>query len=155
MKNYEFTITINEEKYFVEFKNSDNSLIIKVKNNSNNNIYEKEFNFEEIYEINKKYKECKDKDELIEFVYYDFFKSKEIEIKRDYDFIIIYNKEINREIKLERITFNEDEIFNDIFNKLSSLENQVNQFTQSGQNLRSNLKNNLDKIEHIIKDNKK
>ena len=43
----------------------------------------------------------------------------------------------------------------DIFNKLSSLENQVNQFTQSGQNLRSNLKNNLDKIEHIIKDNKK
>ena len=25
MKNYEFTI--NEEKYFVEFKNSDNSLI--------------------------------------------------------------------------------------------------------------------------------
>ena len=153
MKNYEFTI--NEEKYFVEFKNSDNSLIIKVKNNSNNNIYEKEFNFEEIYEINKKYKECKDKDELIEFVYYDFFKSKEIEIKRDYDFIIIYNKEINREIKLERITFNEDEIFNDIFNKLSSLENQVNRFTQSGQNLRSNLKNNLDKIEHIIKDNKK
>ena len=153
MKNYEFTI--NEEKYFVEFKNSDNSLIIKVKNNSNNNIYEKEFNFEEIYEINKKYKECKDKDELIEFVCYDFFKSKEIEIKRDYDFIIINNKEINREIKLERITFNEDEIFNDIFNKLSSLENQVNQFTQSGQNLRSNLKNNLDKIEHIIKDNKK
>ena len=153
MKNYEFTI--NEEKYFVEFKNSDNSLIIKVKNNSNNNIYEKEFNFEEIYEINNKYKECKDKDELIEFVYYDFFKSKEIEIKRDYDFIIINNKEINREIKLERITFNEDEIFNDIFNKLSSLENQVNQFTQSGQNLRSNLKNNLDKIEHIIKDNKK
>ena len=130
-------------------------LIIKVKNNSNNNIYEKEFNFEEIYEINKKYKECKDKDELIEFVCYDFFKSKEIEIKRDYDFIIIYNKEINREIKLERITFNEDEIFNDIFNKLSSLENQVNRFTQSGQNLRSNLKNNLDKIEHIIKDNKK
>ena len=148
-------------------------LIIKVKNNSNNNIYEKEFNFEEIYEINKKYKECKDKDELIEFVYYDFFKSKEIEIKRDYDFIIINNKEINREIKLERITFNEDEIFNDIFNKLSSLififliviiimkfkdkklENQVNRFTQSGQNLRSNLKNNLDKIEHIIKDNKK
>ena len=123
-------------------------LIIKVKNNSNNNIYEKEFNFEEIYEINKKYKECKDKDELIEFVCYDFFKSKEIEIKRDYDFIIINNKEINREIKLERITFNEDEIFNDIFNKL-------NQFTQSGQNLRSNLKNNLDKIEHIIKDNKK
>ena len=153
MKNYEFTI--NEEKYFVEFKNSDNSLIIKVKNNSNNNIYEKEFNFEEIYEINNKYKECKDKDELIEFVCYDFFKSKEIEIKRDYDFIIINNKEINREIKLERITFNEDEIFNDIFNKLSSLENQVNQFTQSGQNLRSNLKNNLDKIEHIIKDNKK
>ena len=153
MKNYEFTI--NEEKYFVEFKNSDNSLIIKVKNNSNNNIYEKLFNFEEIYEINNKYKECKDKDELIEFVYYDFFKSKEIEIKRDYDFIIINNKEINREIKLERITFNEDEIFNDIFNKLSSLENQVNQFTQSGQNLRSNLKNNLYKIEHIIKDNKK
>ena len=153
MKNYEFTI--NEEKYFVEFKNSDNSLIIKVKNNSNNNIYEKEFNFEEIYEINNKYKECKDKDELIEFVCYDFFKSKEIEIKRDYDFIIINNKEINKEIKLERITFNEDEIFNDIFNKLSSLENQVNQFTQSGQNLRSNLKNNLDKIEHIIKDNKK
>ena len=153
MKNYEFTI--NEEKYFVEFKNSDNSLIIKVKNNSNNNIYEKEFNFEEIYEINNKYKECKDKDELIEFVYYDFFKSKEIEIKRDYDFIIINNKEINREIKLEKIKFNEDEIFNDIFNKLSSLENQVNQFTQSGQNLRSNLKNNLDKIEHIIKDNKK
>ena len=153
MKNYEFTI--NKEKYFVEFKNSDNSLIIKVKNNSNNNIYEKEFNFEEIYEINNKYKECKDKDELIEFVCYDFFKSKEIEIKRDYDFIIINNKEINKEIKLERITFNEDEIFNDIFNKLSSLENQVNQFTQSGQNLRSNLKNNLDKIEHIIKDNKK
>ena len=152
MKNYEFTI--NEEKYFVEFKNSDNSLIIKVKNNSNNNIYENEFNFEEIYEINNKYKECKDKDELIEFVYYDFFKSKEIEIKRDYDFIIINNKEINREIKLEKIKFNEDEIFNDIFNKLSSLENQVNQFTQSGQNLRSNLENNLNMIEHIIKDNK-
>ena len=38
--------------------------------------------------------------------------------------------------------------------KDKKLENQVNQFTQSGQNLRSNLENNLNMIEHIIKDNK-
>ena len=43
MKKYEFLI--NEEKYLVEFKNLDNSLIIKVITDNNKiNIYKKEFN---------------------------------------------------------------------------------------------------------------
>ena len=150
MKNYEFSI--NKEKYIVEFTNSDDSLIIKLINDNNkNNIYEKEYNFDEIYEMNKKYKEVGNKNELFDLIYYDFFESKEKEIEFDGNYIIINNKEINKEIKLEKIKFNEDDIFNDIFNKLSSLENQVNQFTQNGQNLRTNLENNLEKIEYIIK----
>ena len=154
MKNYEFSI--NKEKYIVEFTNSDDSLIIKIINDNNkNNIYEKEYNYDEIYEMNKKYKEVRNKNELFDLIYYDFFESKEKEIKFDGNYIIINNKEINKEIKLEKIEFNEDDIFNDIFNKLSSLENQVNQFTQNGQNLRTNLENNLEKIEHIIKNSKK
>ena len=40
-------------------------------------------------------------------------------------------------------------------NQLSSLENQINQFAQNGQNLSTNLETNLQKIEHIIKNNKK
>ena len=111
----------------------------------------KDYNFDEIYEMNKKYKEVRNKNELFDLIYYDFFESKEKEIKFDGNYIIINNKEINKEIKLKKIKFNEDDIFNDIFNKLSSLENQVNQFTQNGQNLRTNLENNLEKIEYIIK----
>ena len=154
MKKYEFLI--NEEKYFVEFKNLDNSLIIKVITDNNKiNIYEKEFNFEEIYEMNKKYKEINDNNKLFDSIFYDFFESKEKEIKIDTNYIIINNKEINKEIKLEKIQYNEDEIFNDIFNQLSSLENQINQFTQNGQNIRTDLETNLDKIEHIIKNTKK
>ena len=154
MKKYEFLI--NEEKYFVEFKNLDNSLIIKVITDNNKiNIYVKEFNFEEIYEMNKKYKEINDKNKLFDSIFYDFFESKEKEMKIDTNYIIINNKEINKEIKLEKIQYNEDEIFNDIFNQLSSLENQINQFTQNGQNLSTNLETNLQKIEHIIKNNKK
>ena len=154
MKNYEFSI--NKEKYIVEFTNSDDSLIIKIINDNNkNNLYEKEYNFDEIYEMNKKYKEFKDKNELFDLIYYDFFESKEKEIKIDMNYITINNKEINKEIKFEKIKFSEDDIFNDIFNKLSSLENQINQFTQNGQNLRNNLENNLEKIEHIIKNTKK
>ena len=154
MKKYEFLI--NEEKYFVEFKNLDNSLIIKVITDNNKiNIYVKEFNFEEIYEMNKKYKEINDNNKLFDLIFYDFFESKEKEIKIDTNYIIINNKEINKEIKLEKIQYNEDEIFNDIFNQLSSLENQINQFTQNGQNIRTDLETNLDKIEHIIKNTKK
>ena len=154
MKKYEFLI--NEEKYFVEFKNLDNSLIIKVITDNNKiNIYVKEFNFEEIYEMNKKYKEINDKNKLFDSIFYDFFESKEKEMKIDTNYIIINNKEINKEIKLEKIQYNEDEIFNDIFNQLSSLENQINQFTQNGQNIRTDLETNLDKIEHIIKNTKK
>lgn len=154
MKKYEFLI--NEEKYFVEFKNLDNSLIIKVITDNNKiNIYVKEFNFEEIYEMNKKYKEINDNNKLFDSIFYDFFESKEKEIKIDTNYIIINNKEINKEIKLEKIQYNEDEIFNDIFNQLSSLENQINQFTQNGQNIRTDLETNLDKIEHIIKNTKK
>ena len=154
MKKYEFLI--NEEKYFVEFKNLDNSLIIKVITDNNKiNIYVKEFNFEEIYELNKKYKEINDNNKLFDSIFYDFFESKEKEIKIDTNYIIINNKEINKEIKLEKIQYNEDEIFNDIFNQLSSLENQINQFTQNGQNIRTDLETNLDKIEHIIKNTKK
>ena len=154
MKKYEFLI--NEEKYFVEFKNLDNSLIIKVITDNNKiNIYVKEFNFEEIYEMNKKYKEINDNNKLFDSIFYDFFESKEKEIKIDTNYIIINNKEINKEIKLEKIQYNEDDIFNDIFNQLSSLENQINQFTQNGQNIRTDLETNLDKIEHIIKNTKK
>ena len=154
MKKYEFLI--NEEKYFVEFKNLDNSLIIKVITDNNKiNIYVKEFNFEEIYEMNKKYKEINDKNKLFDSIFYDFFESKEKEMKIDTNYIIINNKEINKEIKLEKIQYNEDDIFNDIFNQLSSLENQINQFTQNGQNIRTDLETNLDKIEHIIKNTKK
>ena len=150
MKKYEFLI--NEEKYFVEFKNLDNSLIT---DNNKINIHVKEFNFEEIYEMNKKYKEINDNNKLFDSIFYDFFESKEKEIKIDTNYIIINNKEINKEIKLEKIQYNEDEIFNDIFNQLSSLENQINQFTQNGQNIRTDLETNLDKIEHIIKNTKK
>ena len=154
MKNYE--LSINEEKYIVEFTNSDDSLIIKLINDNNkNNIYVKEYNFDEIYEMNKKYKEVRNKNELFDLIYYDFFESKEKEIKFDGNYIIINNKEINKEIKLEKIKFNDEDIFYDIFNQLSSLENQINQFTQNGQNLSTNLETNLQKIEHIFKNNKK
>ena len=105
--------------------------------------------------MNKKYKEINDNNKLFDSIFYDFFESKEKEIKIDTNYIIINNKEINKEIKLEKIQYNEDEIFNDIFNQLSSLENQINQFTQNGQNIRTDLETNLDKIEHIIKNTKK
>ena len=118
MKNYQFSI--NEEKYIVEFTNSDDPLIIKIINDNNkNNIYEKEYNYDEIYEMNKKYKEVENKNELFDLIYYDFFESKEKEIKFDGNYIIINNKEINKEIKLKKIKFNEDDIFDDIFKKSS------------------------------------
>ena len=76
-------------------------------------------------------------------------------IKIDSNYLIIFNHNLKKEIKLEKIKLNEDNLIDDIFNKLSSLENQINQFTEEGQKLSYNLENNIEQVENIIKNNKK
>ena len=156
MKKYDFSF--ENIKYSVEFKILDNSLIITVvKNNDNiNEIFKKEFSFEEIFKMNEKYKEYKNKDDLINILYNDIFldKEKEIEIEINSNNLILNNKKMNIKIIFEKVKLKEDELINDIFNVLSSLENQVNQFTNDGQKLTDKLQNNLNQFENIIYDYK-
>ena len=81
MKKFDFSL--ENIKYSIEFKILDYSLIIKViKNDDNiNEIYKKEYCFEEIFNINEKYRECTNKDDLINILYNDIFLDKENEIK--------------------------------------------------------------------------
>ena len=154
MKKYDFSF--ENIKYSVEFKILDNSLIITVvKNNDNiNEIFKKEFIFEEIFKMNEKYKEYKNKDDLINILYNDIFLDKEKEIEININNLILNNKKMNIKIKFEKVKLKEDELINDIFNVLSSLENQVNQFTNDGQKLTDKLQNNLNQFENIISDYK-
>ena len=154
MKKYDFSF--ENIKYSVEFKILDNSLIITVvKNNDNiNEIFKKEFSFEEIFKMNEKYKEYKNKDGLINILYNDIFLDKEKEIEININNLILNNKKMNIKIIFEKVKLKEDELINDIFNVLSSLENQVNQFTNDGQKLTDKLQNNLNQFENIISDYK-
>ena len=154
MKKYDFSF--ENIKYSVEFKILDNSLIITVvKNNDNiNEIFKKEFIFEEIFKMNEKYKEYKNKDDLINILYNDIFLDKEKEIEINSNNLILNNKKMNIKIIFEKVKLKEDELINDIFNVLSSLENQVNQFTNDGQKLTDKLQNNLNQFENIISDYK-
>ena len=154
MKKYDFSF--ENIKYSVEFKILDNSLIITVvKNNDNiNEIFKKEFIFEEIFKMNEKYKEYKNKDGLINILYNDIFLDKEKEIEINSNNLILNNKKMNIKIIFEKVKLKEDELINDIFNVLSSLENQVNQFTNDGQKLTDKLQNNLNQFENIISDYK-
>ena len=128
MKKYDFSF--ENRKYSVEFKILDNSIIITVvKNNDNiNEIFKKEFSFEEIFKMNEKYKEYKNKDGLINILYNDIFLDKEKELEINSNNLILKNKKMNIKIIFEKVKLKEDELINDIFNVLSSLENQVNQF---------------------------
>ena len=154
MKKYDFSF--ENIKYSVEFKILDNSLIITVvKNNDNiNEMFKKEFSFEEIFKMNEKYKEYNNKDDLINILYNDIFLDKEKEIEINSNNLILSNKKMNIKIIFEKVKLKEDELINDIFNVLSSLENQVNQFTNDGQKLTDKLQNNLNQFENIISDYK-
>ena len=121
MKKYDFSF--ENIKYSVEFNILDNSLIITVvKNNDNiNEIFKKEFIFEEIFKMNEKYKEYKNKDGLINILYNDIFLDKEKEIEINSNNLILNNKKMNIKIIFEKVKLKEDELINDIFNVLSSL----------------------------------
>ena len=154
MKNEE--LLIENKKYIIQLKILNDSLMIIIKKENNEkDIYERNFSYEEIYEINEKYKECNNKDDLLNLIYNDFILNEKKNIKIDSNYLIINNHNLKKEIKLEKIKLNEDDIIDDIFNKLSSLENQINQFTEEGQKLSYNLQNNLEQVENIIKNNKK
>ena len=117
-------------------------------------MFKKEFSFGEIFKINEKYKEYKNKDDLINILYNDIFLDKEKEIEINSNNLILNNKKMNIKIIFEKVKLKEDELINDIFNVLSSLENQVNQFTNDGQKLTDKLQNNLNQFENIISDYK-
>ena len=154
MKNEEFLI--ENKKYIFQLKILNDSLMITIKSENNEiDIYERNFCYEELYEINEKYKECNNKDELLNLIYNDFILNEKKNIKIDSNYLIIFNHNLKKEIKLEKIKLNEDNLIDDIFNKLSSLENQINQFTEEGQKLSYNLENNIEQVENIIKNNKK
>ena len=122
MNKYGFFI--EKEKYSVDFKILKDSLIIRIIKDDINNInstYEKEYFFEEIYEKNENYKKCENTDELLNLIYNDFFLTKEKEVKIESNCMIIKNITFNTEINFEIIKYNEDEVFNDIFLKLSTL----------------------------------
>ena len=150
MKKYDFSI--QNTKYFIEFKNLSDSLIIRIiKDDDNlNEVFEKKLFFEEIYEINKSYREFKNKDEIINLLYNDIFLAKDNEFKIDNNYLIIVNDNLKIETKFQKLKQNEDDITNDIFKILSSLENQVNEFSKNGQEITNNLQNNLNQFENII-----
>ena len=77
--------------------------------------------------------------------------SSNIKLKKEDNHLIIYNKDDNIIFKLEKYIPEENEIIDDIFSKISLLEEQINNFSNYEKNLTNKLKDYESDLEKIIK----
>ena len=151
----EFKFTLGEDSYCIKFEMEKDSLIINgIKNGIDSNIsYKAEYTFLKIVEMNQKFKNFKNNEDLFNFIINDFMERSKITIRLESNYLIISNNDDNNQFLLEKCTPDENEIFDDIFNKISLLENEINNFSNYGKKLTNTLNEYENKLEKMTKNN--
>ena len=151
IKEYKFPL--GEEIYLIKINMENEIFIIKAfKNDINSNIfYKSEYTLPEIYKINSKYKDYKNNKDLFNILTNDLFEISQINLKLESDYLSIINNNNNFLFKLEKCIPEDNDVIDDIFNKLSLLEEQINNFSNYEKNLTNKLKDYESDLEKIIK----
>ena len=151
----EFKIKLGDEIYLIKLEVEGESLIIKSNKNdmSLNIFYREEYLFNDIYNKNKIFEDCKNIKDIFNIISNNIFDISKLKLilESESNNLIIINDEYNIKFKLKKYYPNENDIIDDIFNKLSLLEEQVNNFTNSGQKITNKLQDYESELEKIIK----
>ena len=146
----EFQFPLGEDIYLIEIKIENDVLIMRGKKD---NIFSKEFYIgkyilNDFHEMNERYKEFKKIEDLFYFLI-KIFSSKTLSLNLELNCLIISNQEYDIKLKLEK-NYDENNTFDDIFEKLSILEDQINNFTNQSRFITNSLHEYGSKLEKMI-----
>ena len=146
----EFKFPLGDEIYLIEIK-IESDLILKgnKENISSNEFYEGKYSINDLHEINERYKEFKKVEDLFNFLV-NIFSSKSPSLNLELNCLIITNEEYDIKLKLEK-NYDENKAFDDIFQKLSVLEEQINNFTNQNKFITNTLHEYESKLEKMTK----
>ena len=147
----EFKFSLGDEIYLIEIKIESDILILKgnKENISSNEFYEGKYSINDLHEINERYKEFKKVEDLFNFLV-NIFSSKSPSLNLELNCLIITNEEYDIKLKLEK-NYDENKAFDDIFQKLSVLEEQINNFTNQNKFITNTLHEYESKLEKMTK----
>ena len=147
----EFKFPIGDEIYLIEIKIESDLLILKGNkfNTSSNEFYEGKYSINDFHEMNERYKEFKKVEDLFNFLV-NIFSSESSLLNLELNCLIISNQEYDIKIKLKK-NYDENNAFNDIFEKLSKLEEQINNFTNKNKFITNTLHEYESKLEKMTK----
>ena len=147
----EFKFSLGDEIYLIEIKIESDILILKgnKENVSSNEFYEGKYSINDLHEINERYKEFKKVEDLFNFLV-NIFSSKSPSLNLELNCLIISDEEYDIKTKLEK-NYDENKAFDDIFQKLSVLEEQINNFTNQNKFITSTLHEYESKLEKMTK----
>ena len=147
----EFKFALGEEIYLIEIKIENDLLILKgnKENISSNEIYIGKYSVNDFHEMNERYKEFKNVEDLFNFLI-NIFSSKSLSLNLEINCLFISNEEYDMKLILEK-RYDENNAFNDIFEKLSILEEQINNFTNQNKVITNTLNEYESKLEKMIK----
>ena len=149
----EFKFPLGEEIYLIEFKIENDILILKGNkdNISSNEFYIGKYSINDFYEMNERFKEFKKVEDLFNYLV-NIFDSKSSSLNKELNYLIISNQEYDIKLKLKiEQDFDENNAFDDIFQKLSILEEQINSFSNKNKFITNTLNEYESKLEKIIK----
>ena len=147
----EFKFSLGDEIYLIEIKIESDILILKgnKENISSNEFYEGKYSINDLHEINERYKEFKKVEDMFNFLV-NIFSSKSPSLNLELNCLIISDEEYDIKIKLEK-NYDENKAFEDIFQKLSVLEEQINNFTNQNKFITNTLHEYESKLEKMTK----
>ena len=147
----EFKFSLGDEIYLIEIKIESDILILKgnEENISSNEVYEGKYSINDLHELNERYKEFKKVEDMFNFLV-NIFSSKSPSLNLELNCLIISDEEYDIKIKLEK-NYDENKAFDDIFQKLSVLEEQINNFTNQNKFITNTLHEYETKLEKMTK----
>ena len=147
----EFKFSLGDEIYLIEIKIESDILILKgnKENISSNEFYEGKYSINDLHELNERYKEFKKVEDMFNFLV-NIFSSKSPSLNLELNCLIITNEEYDIKLKLEK-NYDENKAFDDIFQKLSVLEEQINNFTNQNKFITNTLHEYESKLEKMTK----
>ena len=146
----EFKFPLGDEIYLIEIK-IESDLILKgnKENISSNEFYVGKYSINDFHEMNERFKEFKKVEDLFNFLV-NIFSSKSPSLNLELNCLIITNEEYDIKLKLEK-NYDENKAFDDIFQKLSVLEEQINNFTNQNKFITNTLHEYESKLEKMTK----
>ena len=146
----EFKFPLGDEIYLIEIK-IESDLILKgnKENISSNEFYVGKYSINDFHKMNERFKEFKKVEDLFNFLV-NIFSSKSPSLNLELNCLIITNEEYDIKLKLEK-NYDENKAFDDIFQKLSVLEEQINNFTNQNKFITNTLHEYESKLEKMTK----